>query len=718
MEASPAAAAYRFFVAAYAATLPVYFYYRWVHTVEWEVEWLRSYQAITCALELYGALNVLLLGLIRFRCPWAPACPSPPGLLQSPRANGLAAASVERDQTDVPAHCCGVMPREEACWQGPFVVSILIPCCSEPDDVIFGAVRAALTLRHPLASTVRVYLLDDGGVPSREEQLHRCAEPSRVRYVSRPKDPTTPRHGKAGNLNYTLRTVLFADGERPSAEQLVVIFDCDMEAHGDFLAHTLPYLALSRQVALVQTPQHFYNVAPAGDIFNHHNISFYQAMQPGLDSWGATVCCGTNFVARASALFEVGYFPTESITEDFLLSMKLAASGYVVRYHAAVVSTGEAPEDLRQIFKQRNRWCCGCFQVFFHPTAWRLLRRLRPAQALCYLNGPLSYLGTILTVPLWLAVPSLSLYSNIHPVRAITPPLVLLWLLYFTLLVLITEMMPDRLNRTFAAFLASKANAAFWWCFVQALSSAVVGRIFPSRQKAFEVTQKRGFSVDADRSRKQARGGSHASPRLPPLIAAADPLAAIAAVAHSEAAAALRTSGEVSERLRVGSRPQHDGKRGDALPPLEEQPRDTSQADVVFHQLVLSAALLFLVGGILRRCGAIAAVAGAHRRFGWENLGLALVPAAWLLLQAVPMLMVLAYARLPHGHRLHSMLVRHAWRAHYALIVFVCGIMVNAAVIHHFSHGPHHEAHLVHAQHASKRFVDALGKVPLSLADV
>ena len=44
----------------------------------------------------------------------------------------------------------------------------------------------------------------------------------------------------------------------------------------------------------------------------------------------------------------------------------------------------------------------------------------------------------------------------------------LLWLLYFALLMLVTEMMPVRLNRRFAAFLASKANAAFWWCFVQA----------------------------------------------------------------------------------------------------------------------------------------------------------------------------------------------------------------------------------------------------------
>ena len=122
------------------------------------------------------------------------------------------------------------------------------------------------------------------------------------------------------------------------------------------------------------------------------------------------------------------------------------------------------------------------------------------------------------------------------------------------------------------------------------------------------------------------------------------------------------------------------------------------------------------MAGILRRCGAVAAVAGvvgqethAHRKFGWERLGLALVPAAWILLQAVPMVIVLAYARLPHGHRLHSTLVRQAWRAHYALVVFVCATMVNAAAIHHRGpahlHLPHEEKFAHALQHASERLV-------------
>ena len=103
--------------------------------------------------------------------------------------------------------------------------------------------------------------------------------------------------------------------------------------------------------------------------------------------------------------------------------------------------------------------------------------------------------------------------------------------------------------------------------------------------------------------------------------------------------------------------------------------------------------MLFLVAGVLRRS------VGSHRRFGWERLGLALVPAAWLLLNAVPMAMVLAYANLPHSHRLHSQLVRHAWRVHSFMLVFVAATMVNAAALH--GRGGAHLALAAHATHSN-----------------
>ena len=63
------------------------------------------------------------------------------------------------------------------------------------------------------------------------------------------------------------------------------------------------------------------------------------------------------------------------------------ASGWHCRYHGHVLVTGEAPEDLRQIFKQRSRWCTGCFQVFFQVETFMWVRQLPAIQMLCYFNS-------------------------------------------------------------------------------------------------------------------------------------------------------------------------------------------------------------------------------------------------------------------------------------------------------------------------------------------
>ena len=774
--------AYRTFVVAYAALLPLYFYFRFVHSIlPFATNFTAIYQWTTCMLELYGALNVLLLGFIRFRKPWAEAAPQPPAL-----------PGEGDEEQSLPPH-------------GPFDVAILVPCYSEPDDVIFGTIAAALALRDPLASRVRVVLCDDGGRPARKQRVQQLGT-DLVLYVSRPKIPNVPRHGKAGNLNYALREVLYPGGAPPPPSAVVVVFDCDMEAHGDFLTHTLPYLACDGTVALVQTPQHFYNVVPSADIFNHHNLTFYQAMQPGLDAWGATVCCGTNFVARATALHHVDWFPTESITEDYLLSLKLATAGWRVRFHAAVVATGEAPEDLKQVFKQRNRWCCGCFQVFLHPKlpVWIIgLFRRSPIKAVCWLNAPFSYFGTLLTVPLWAIVPALSLYAEVHPVRALSPGFVLLWLVYFTLLVLVVEMMPARLNRRAAAFLGSKCNAIFWYCFASALGSAIIGRIDASRAKEFEVTEKRGFSADAELRRALPSpdillndGASRAlSAQLAaaltsgartsrssreeevaaPLIEASSSLQPVPLPAHSTEGQAFGgtkrssssssgggSSGSVlapmgDETLHtataakiatLGGRGLSNGGGGGAAActcrdgildasgdgasvgggvgvpmsnglvgrgagvtvPISAAPsegtRDSDHADVVFHQLVLSAELLFLVAGLLHRAFGPMARAGVfasdkgkgkwHDFHTWQQLGLVLVPAAWLLLNTVPHGMALAYAYLPHAHRVQSAAVKYALRAQSLLLFFVSLAMVQSAAMHWLAH--HHG--LLHHDHA------------------
>jgi len=360
----------------------------------------------------------------------------------------------------------------------------------------------------------------------------------------------------------------------------------------------------------------------------------------------------------------------------------------------------------------------------------------------------------------------------------VAAPFVLLWLTYFTLLMLVVEMMPSRLNRRAAAFVGSKCNAIFWYCFVSALASAIVGRITPARAKQFEVTEKRGFSADVELRRvappPDASGSSPTSPSRAARLSAEDgapllPLlpasprceppcvtsprandtsgmvgvgtapCTLAAVADNQAWWTLGTAAtpcdvaagdsttrdaaaagglSAAQEAQLATSPKNSGTcaLGAAAPlcaavAADELARDSSQSDVIFHQLVLSAEMLLLVAGLLRRALAEpdgdadgaggAGGAGGHHRWRelhdfhrWQQLGLVLVPAAWLLLNTIPNAMALAYAYLPHAHRVQSAAVQYALRAQSALLFFVSLAMVQSAAMHALAE--HHRGHMRH----------------------
>jgi Glycosyl transferase family group 2 len=78
----------------------------------------------------------------------------------------------------------------------------------------------------------------------------------------------------------------------------------------------------------------------------------------------AVLCCaGTNFCVRANSLATCGWFPNDSITEDYLLGMLMRRHNMRAVYLNEFIAIGEAPEEVRNIFRQRSRWCKGQMQV-------------------------------------------------------------------------------------------------------------------------------------------------------------------------------------------------------------------------------------------------------------------------------------------------------------------------------------------------------------------
>jgi cellulose synthase/poly-beta-1,6-N-acetylglucosamine synthase-like glycosyltransferase len=54
-------------------------------------------------------------------------------------------------------------------------------------------------------------------------------------------------------------------------------------------------------------------------------------------------------------LLQVGWFPEYTITEDYALSMELKAAGFKGRYLPEYLAVGEAPDEIRNVCRQRSR---------------------------------------------------------------------------------------------------------------------------------------------------------------------------------------------------------------------------------------------------------------------------------------------------------------------------------------------------------------------------
>jgi cellulose synthase (UDP-forming) len=167
-------------------------------------------------------------------------------------------------------------------------VDVLITCLDEPIGVIRQTVQHARRIAYPH----RTWVLDDGA----SSDVERMAREEGVGYLTRGRHWVgKPRHAKAGNLN----NALFE-----TTGEFMLVLDADQVPDPRILHHTLGYFA-DPEVALVQTPQHFYNV-PAGDPLGSQAPLFYGPIQQGKDGWNAAFFCGSNAVLRREALMRLG----------------------------------------------------------------------------------------------------------------------------------------------------------------------------------------------------------------------------------------------------------------------------------------------------------------------------------------------------------------------------------------------------------------------------
>jgi cellulose synthase (UDP-forming) len=269
-------------------------------------------------------------------------------------------------------------------------VDILITTYNEEESILTRSIVGALGIEFP---GVRVYVLDDG----RRSWLETLCNQKGAHYLSRPDNA----HAKAGNINNALEMLR----DDPDPPEFVAILDADFVAHRDFLWRSVP-LFHDPDVGLVQTPQHFFNRDPiqanllVGHVWPDEQRFFFDHVMPSKDAWGAVFCCGTSSVIRVRALVDCGGFPTDSVTEDFLLTLRLDRNGWRTVYLNEPLSVGLAPEGMTEYITQRGRWCLGLMQILRSPlgplSRGRLSLALRIGLIDAFLYWSISFLFKLL----------------------------------------------------------------------------------------------------------------------------------------------------------------------------------------------------------------------------------------------------------------------------------------------------------------------------------
>jgi cellulose synthase (UDP-forming) len=284
-------------------------------------------------------------------------------------------------------------------------VDVFIPTFNESFDILEKTITGALCLDYP---NFNVWVLDDG----RRPWLKAFCETKGVGYITRPDNS----HAKAGNINHALTR---ASGE------FVAIFDADFIPHRNFLLRTLGFFN-DPKIGIVQVPHAFYNhdlmqtnlglrkILPDDQRF------LFEAIMPSRDGWNAAFCCGSNSVTRRAALQTVGgVLPTQSVTEDVLLSLVLLRKGYITRYLCERLAFGLAPESFKAFFVQRQRWARGATQILYLGAGPLGRGPLSLVHRLLFL--PTHWLSQSLSLLLTVIVPLVLLWTGIEPLVNVTP---------------------------------------------------------------------------------------------------------------------------------------------------------------------------------------------------------------------------------------------------------------------------------------------------------
>ncbi|WP_308720206.1 UDP-forming cellulose synthase catalytic subunit [Komagataeibacter xylinus] len=267
------------------------------------------------------------------------------------------------------------LPEDESSWP---VIDVYVPTYNEDMAIVRTTVLGCLAMDWP-ADKLNVYILDDG----RRRSFRDFAAQVGAGYINR----ADSSHAKAGNLNHAIKA---------TTGDLIAIFDCDHVPVRGFLKKTVGWMVADPNLALLQTPHHFYspdpfrrNMSRGMQVPPESNL-FYGLLQDGNDFWNATFFCGSCALLRREAIEAINGFAVETVTEDAHTALRMQRKGWGTAYLREPLAAGLETETLLLQVGQRVRWARGMIQMLRLDNPM-LGRGLRLTQRICYMAATTNY---------------------------------------------------------------------------------------------------------------------------------------------------------------------------------------------------------------------------------------------------------------------------------------------------------------------------------------
>jgi cellulose synthase/poly-beta-1,6-N-acetylglucosamine synthase-like glycosyltransferase/peptidoglycan/xylan/chitin deacetylase (PgdA/CDA1 family) len=303
----------------------------------------------------------------------------PVGVLAA--ARGVAVAALAR------RHVRMTRPSHRGTFAPP--VTVVVPAYNE-EVGIAAAVRSLAASDYP---TVEVIVVDDGSTDGTAAVVAAIDDP-RVRLIRRPNG------GKPAALN---------TGIAAARHDIVVMVDGDTIFEPDTIANLVRPLE-DPSVGAVSGNTKVGN--RRGLLGRWQHIEYVIGFNLDRRMYDVLHCMptvpGAIGAFRRTALAAVGGVSDDTLAEDTDLTMALNRAGWRVVYEESARAWTEAPSTLRQLWRQRYRWCYGTMQAM-----WKHRRALREENGLGRFGLPYLLLFQVILPLLAPAIDFFGLYGLI-----------------------------------------------------------------------------------------------------------------------------------------------------------------------------------------------------------------------------------------------------------------------------------------------------------------